>query len=187
MVETKLIQETIIELMDANIDKETIFSTLRDIGVGDQDIEVNYKEVLSTRDVKNQEPVTTKEKENNINDNTEVEEDELDDIDEEDIEEEVKKEPIKNIKKNILEENKKRDETFLETELKKTTQEVKNINDKDIFEDIKKEKNNEININAKQLSEIEEQIRDLKAQMNGLTKIMKDILEENRNILNKIK
>ena len=39
----------------------------------------------------------------------------------------------------------------------------------------------------KQIAELEEKITDIKAQISGLTKIMKDILEENRNILNKMK
>jgi len=33
MVDKKLIQDTIVELLDANIDKDTIYSTLKDIGV----------------------------------------------------------------------------------------------------------------------------------------------------------
>ena len=39
---------------------------------------------------------------------------------------------------------------------------------------------------AKQISELETKIDDIKAELTGLTKIMKDILEENRNILNKL-
>ncbi|MDD4049605.1 MAG: hypothetical protein PHX47_01210, partial [Candidatus ainarchaeum sp.] len=49
MVDKKLIQDTIVELLDANIDKDTIYSTLKDIGVSEDEIEENYNEMIASR------------------------------------------------------------------------------------------------------------------------------------------
>ncbi len=193
MVEKKLIQDTIIELMDANIDKETIYSTLKDIGVDEEDIENNYNAVLASRKTeKKEEPLTSvkKEKEENLSSVKEDASQEEEEISQEELdEEEPEKEVIskKTTKTDFIEKNKSKYEDFLETELKKTTSDVNKINQEDIIKNLKKEKPIAPTIDSKQLSEIEEQVRELKAQMNGLTKIMKDILEENRNILNKLK
>jgi len=179
MADKKLIQETIIELLDANIDKETIYSTLKEIGVGEEEIDDNYEEIINQRknpETSSQTPETTEKEESQS-------------IEEEPKEEEKSEEmPKSTTKTNFLEENKKRDQDRLEEDLKETTSDVDKINTDDIFNTSKKEepvkKNNNNNL---QLQDIEEQVRELKAQMTALTKIMKDILEENRNILNKIK
>jgi hypothetical protein len=203
MVEKKLIQETISELLDANIDKDTVYSTLKDIGVSDDDIESNYNEVIKQRKegtkeetstVKEEEPV--KEEEALKEESNEPEKDSIFSKDTEEKEniftEDVKKKQT--TKTDFVEENKNIDEEKQEEELKETTKDIEKETKKSIFDDIENDskKNTPIEkpkneISSSQLADVEEQVRELKAQMNGLTKIMKDILEENRNILNKIK
>jgi hypothetical protein len=82
--------------------------------------------------------------------------------------------------------------------LLKTSHEVDTINTDNDKEEAKKKISDSLNLNSNtsnnidnnditiQLKNLQEQIIDIKAQISGLTKIMKDILEENRNILNKL-
>ncbi len=165
MVDKKLIVDTISELLDANIDKDTIYDTLKEIGVDLADIEKNYKEVIESRENKKEKIV-----------------EEVDAVSEEDH---VDTKPLKNTTKtNFIEKNKDRNEESLENELKETTNDIEEINEKEdkIETKIKADDNNL----KEQLLVIEEQVSELKAQIKALTKIMKDILEENRNILNKL-
>ena len=158
MVDVQLIKDTINELLEANVDKDTIFSTLRDIGVEEGEIEKYYKEIT------NDSSSTTEDKK---------EEPKVDKI----IEDSNK------IKKEV--ENDKHQEDLLNT-----SKEVNDINEKqqEISKPVNITTNNSIdNLELKeQLKNLQEQIVDIKAQIGGLTKIMKDILEENRNILNKL-
>lgn len=172
MVDATLIKETITELLEANVDKETIYQTLKDIGVDISDIDKYYKEA------------TTKTKE--------------------EPKIEAKTEPKTEIEPPTISENTKTEEAIHHKpkvsteELEKATKEVMDsevMESQDVEENITKEidnsqileiKNTNLEI-KKQVSELETQISDIKAQINGLTKIMKDILEENRNILNRLK
>lgn len=187
MVEKKLIQDTIIELMDANVDKDTIFSTLKEIGVGEDDIETNYTEIISQRN----ESVKESSQENFKEDDKkkEIENKEKEDIIDE--KESATKKSIfddisenkKTTKTDFLEKNKSIDSEKLEEDFKETTEKVNKINDNFIE---KKQTIINNSSNNLQLDEIEKDIKEIKAQINGLTKIMKDILNENRNILNKL-
>jgi regulator of replication initiation timing len=196
MIDEKLIKDTIIELLDANVDKETIFSTLKDIGVEEGNIEKNYKEVMDSKKTKEEAPVT----EDNFK------EDEKTEI-KKDISVTETKEPEENTKNPEPKKEEKEpnadslfskpkepkidkprgtgdlDETKQEDDLKQTANEVSEING---FEDQSKKDLRNDNSFTKQLSELESQVGEIKAQINALTKIMKDILEENRNILNKL-
>jgi len=158
MVDVALIKETITELLSANVDKDTIFATLKDIGVDEGDIEKYYSEIASGK--KTEEPKITEEpriiqKQEIPKPTTTTEELESATKDVIDSEPEVRKEePI--IQKK---------ETF-----------SFNVSETNNSEDLRK-----------QIIELEEKVSDIKAQISGLTKIMKDILEENRNILNRLK
>ncbi|MFA5745990.1 MAG: hypothetical protein WCX82_01235 [archaeon] len=160
MVDIKLIKDTINELLEANVDKDTIFATLRDIGVDQADIDKYYSEITSGP--KEEAPVAKIEEKPKSVDlpkvdlpkpttTTEELENATNDVINSSLSSEPEKEIIFKTPEPIA------NTTFDTTELKK------------------------------QISELEEKIIDIKAQMNGLTKIMKDILEENRNILNKMK
>jgi len=176
MVDKKLIIDTINELLDANVDKETVISTLKDIGVDSGDIDSNYNEVISNRD---KEEVKEEPKE------TPKKEDKIPYIDIHSVDTHKPKEEPKTENVDSLE-NEPEDKH--ETELKKTTSEVHEINEaheEPVPLDLSSDTSSSTT-DSKQLSEIQAQITELKAQMSGLTKIMKDILEENRNILNKL-
>lgn len=175
MVDKALIKDTINELLEANVDKDTIYQTLKDIGVDNSEIDKYYKEATSNK-------------------NTEKKED---------TEEPVPKakeieEPPKVTEKIKKEEAIKPKPKATTEDLEKATKEVINssiMENEDLDEKITKDENNpkllEINNTnleiKKQISELETQISDIKAQISGLTKIMKDILEENRNILNRLR
>ena len=157
MIDEKLIKDTITELLSANVDKDTIYSTLKDIGVELGDIEKYYTEVTTSQNKKT--------------------------------------EPIIEEKKPVLEKPKSTADLDIEkqeTDLKETEKEVSEINNNfeipkpttKITDSITAPDNDQF---LKQISELQDQVGDIKAQINALTKIMKDILEENRNILNKLK
>lgn len=188
MVDKKLIQETIIELLDANVDKDTIFETLKDIGVDLEDIKQNYKEIIDqkekgTLDEKKDIPKEETLKEEAVleDKNTDQEDDNLDK--KEDKEKKDTQDIFENNKKiDFLEKNKNRKEDDLEIDLKKSSDHIDKINQE--YDKINKK---EISVSSnKQLEDIEEEIREIKAKLNMLTKIMKDILDENRKILTKI-
>lgn len=177
MVDVTLIKDTINELLEANVDKETIHQTLRDIGVEQADIDKYYKEATANKteakDPAKEEP-TTKNKENN-----------------------APEQSVASLKKEETPRTPKTPRPVPKTtteELQKATEDISDS--EDLSENEKEEptvitKTIEVNNTnseiKKQLSELETQISDIKAQINGLTKIMKDILEENRNILNRLK
>ncbi len=161
MVDVKLIKDTIDELLEANVDKETIYITLREIGVDLEDIDKYYQEAISPK-TKTQEIVQEK--------------------------------PAKNVyEKSVTASELPRAKPKTTTEdLEKATKDVIastpeiTIPEPRIVEKII-ETNSSNSELKKQISELEEKITDIKADISGLTKIMKDILEENRNILNKLK
>jgi hypothetical protein len=169
MVDVTLIKDTINELLEANVDKETIYQTLKDIGVDDSEIDKYYKESISDKIEKSkpvkEEPIANKDTEDHTN--SEI----------------PRREKVPRAKPKTTTED-----------LEKATED---ISDSETFKEFEKEepvvitKTIEIdNTNSeikKQISELETQLSDIKAQINGLTKIMKDILEENRNILNRLK
>jgi len=180
MVDKKLVQDTIIELLDANIDKDTIYSTLKDIGVDDGDIETNYTEIINAKKEKkiSKKEITEEPKEEKIEEKySQIEEPKI----------EAKEEVIKNF--NINEKDTQEDDLI------ETTSEVNSINEKedaDIVTTLQKKetptpiKNTSINNTSVDNSDVQDQLSEIKAQLKALTKIMKDILEENRNILNKL-
>lgn len=172
MVDATLIKDTITELLEANVDKETIYQTLKDIGVDSADIDKYYRDA------------TTKEKAKQTETKTPEPETETETPD---VSENSKTEEAIHHKPKVTTED-----------LEKATKEVIDsevMKNQDIEDNIIIEKDNaqilEINNTIleikKQVSGLETQISDIKAQISGLTKIMKDILEENRNILNKLK
>ncbi|HOZ35453.1 MAG TPA: hypothetical protein PLK55_00505 [archaeon] len=177
MIDATLIKDTITELLEANVDKETIYQTLKDIGVEDSEIDKYYKEA------------TTKEKEQK----TETKNPESKPESHPKIETASPK-ILENIKTEEAIHQKPKATT---EDLEKATKDVIDssiMENQEIDEKITKEDNTQIleinNTNLeikKQISELENNLGDIKAQINGLTKIMKDILEENRNILNKLK
>jgi len=183
MVDKKIVIETITELIDANVDKESIFSTLRDIGVPEGDIESNYDEIINS---KSKRKPTEKKEENTTQPINET----ITDKPKTNKPNYVKIDDISNLGVSKQEE-----------ELKDTALEVNDINNKEGIDDIKQElattsidssesisthTSDDIKIIEKQISELETKIDGIKAELSGLTKIMKDILEENRNILNKL-
>lgn len=169
MVDVTLIKDTINELLEANVDKETIYQTLKDIGVDDSEIDKYYKESISDKTQASkpakEEPIANKDTEDHTN--SEI----------------PRNEKVPRAKPKTTTED-----------LEKATED---ISDPETFKEFEKEepvvitKTIEIdNTNSelkKQISDLETQLSDIKAQINGLTKIMKDILEENRNILNRLK
>ncbi len=176
MVDVQLIKDTINELLEANVDKDTIFSTLRDIGVEEGEIEKHYKEIT------NNSSSTTEDKKKEIKEEVSQEKE---------IEENKKEEP--KVDKIIEDSNKIKEEVENDKhqeDLLNTSKEVNDINEKhqEIKAAINLTTNNSIDNSElkEQLKNLQEQIVDIKAQIGGLTKIMKDILEENRNILNKL-
>jgi len=163
MVDIKLIKETITELQSANVDKETIFSTLKDIGVDQGDIEKYYAEV-------------NKIEERPIVEKTIVEEPKI--VAPEIAKINSKVEPPK--------------PTSTTEDLESATKDVIDIEKENIIEEkpkfnITPVQSENVDYLKKQIIELDEKLIDIKSQMTGLTKIMKDILEENRNILNKLK
>ena len=185
MVNTKLIKETIKELMDANVDQDTIYSTLKDIGVDQEDIEKYYLE-------------TKKEVEESID----LETEEIEEEPEEKQEKKVNKEETdQKEQKNIAPQPQKKelpkkidDQKTIKNEddLKETTKNVEKINENNYkietkINDYEKSLDNKEILEIKnRISKIEEDITDIKAEIKALNKIMKDILEENRKILNKL-
>lgn len=171
MVDKALIKDTINELLEANVDKETIYQTLKDIGVDEIEIDKYYKEATN----KSSEEIKPETNTQNL-----------------------EEEPPK-VTEKIRKEEAIRPKPKATTEdLEKATRDVINssiMENEEIEEKITKVEDNskilEINNSnleiKKQISELETQISEIKAQINGLTKIMKDILEENRNILNRLK
>jgi len=169
MIDKKIISETISELLSANVDKETIFSTLRDIGAEEGDIIEAYDALSNGK--KEQIP---QKKEQDIQPAPEKKDIKKISIDDEFI----------NPKKGNITEIDKQD-----IELKSTTKAVETINSShdSYSQEIKpsiESGNNKIIFD--QLAELDSKIGEIKAQINGLTKIMKDILEESRNILSKL-
>jgi len=212
MVDKKIIIETITELLDANVDKETIYSTLQDIEVDQGDIEACYNEVVNSK--KNPTPPVTQAPIIKSSDTivsspvmdtstivTEVPQKTKEEV--EPVLEtmspviEKKVDKAKSDKLNYVDINNISNSNASnkhEDELKETTLEVNDINDKHEVAIAKEEFTKPVSsidmtednkIIAKQISELETKIDDIKAELTGLTKIMKDILEENRNILNK--
>jgi hypothetical protein len=185
MVDVELIKSTIKELLDANIDKETIFSTLKDIGAEEGDIQKYYQEMTSDNKKENNK---SKEDDN---------ESSQEEITEKKPQKEESKDDKKEDKKNI-EEAKKESETAdlpeedkHHKELKDTTTEINSINEKEEKEEQNKiDIKNNTNLDTTKIEEkilrLQEDITEVKANLKALTKIMKDILEENRKILNKL-
>lgn len=158
MVDVALIKETITELLSANVDKDTIFSTLKDIGVDDGDIEKYYSEIASGK----------KSTESKITEEPRI----------------VQKQEIPKPTTTTEElESATKDVIDSEPEIQK---EEPIIQKQETFSFNVSETNNSPDL-RKQIIELEEKVSDIKAQISGLTKIMKDILEENRNILNRLK
>lgn len=207
MVDVKLIKETITELLSANVDKETIFETLKDIGVDQGDIDKYYTEITkennseeesNDEEEEEQDESNDEDEEENEEESNENEEEENDNNDEEEDEDNYKdngntEEEI-NIQKQKTEISTKITLPPTTTDdLEKATQDVidsepelkiENKKEKFVFEIPKEENSLDI---KNQLNELEDKVSDIKAQISALTKIMKDILEENRNILNKMK
>jgi len=215
MVDKQLIIDTINELLDANVDKDTIISTLKDIGVDQGDIDTNYKEVMESRKNKKAEEKPKTEE-------TKVEEEKTEEKpkqEETKVEEEKTEEKTKQEEKKVEEEKTAEDTGENITESDKETKEQKSnkidnnikkiINEgvekhqKDLEETSEninqinndheqiKENINKLNSEkqidySEQLSKMQDDLIEIKAKMNALTKIMKDILEENRNIINKL-
>lgn len=187
MVEKKLIQETITELLDANVDKETIYDTLKDIGVEEEEIEKNYNEIVNKKESPKEESKPEPEKEPKEEEPKVIEKEEetekkeeIDDFDLSDAK------PKKTTKTDFIENNRKKDEVELEKDLNQTSNDIDEINQKETIKESSKTKSSLKLDNNEQLQEIEEEIKEIKAQIKGLTKIMKDILDENRKILNKL-
>jgi hypothetical protein len=190
MVDTQLIKDTIKELLDANVDKDTIYSTLEDIGVERESIEKYYAEMSKETKDKNEE--TNNSKSEDIQESQKPTKDKkpvynsISDVDKKDEIIEDTKDSLK-IKEDLEKQEK---DTKQEEELKTTTEDV----DKLTKEHETKESNfNNLDIDSKDSNEIiekinklEEDLTNIKVEINGLTKIMKNILEENRNILNKL-
>lgn len=177
MVDITLIKETITELLSANVDKDTIFVTLKDIGVNDADIEKYYNEVTSPKPANKIIPEETKS--NAVAHEPSSEEPKFK-IASETSKVEV---PKPTTTTDELEEATK-DVIDIETQNKEIEIPKSISNSFPSFNNTSLENDSEI---KKQIAELEEKLSDIKAQMNGLTKIMKDILEENRNILNRLK
>lgn len=171
MVDATLIKDTITELLEANVDKETIYQTLKDIGVDSADIDKYYREA------------TTKEKAKQTETKTPEPETETPDVSENSKTEEA----IHHKPKVTTEDLEKVTKEVIDLEVMKNQEDIEDniIIEKDNAQIL--EINNTILEIKKQVSGLETQISDIKAQISGLTKIMKDILEENRNILNKLK
>lgn len=171
MVDATLIKDTITELLEANVDKETIYQTLKDIGVDSADIDKYYREA------------TTKEKAKQTETKTPEPETETPDVSENSKTEEA----IHHKPKVTTEDLEKVTKEVINSEVMKNQEDIEDniIIEKDNAQIL--EINNTILEIKKQVSGLETQISDIKAQISGLTKIMKDILEENRNILNKLK
>ncbi|GEM_PF-895960 len=191
MVDKKLIQETITELMDANVDKETIYSTLRDIGVDQGYIDECYNEIINSKSTKpiseeKQDQIATIEKPTQIS------------VEKKDDSKKLAYVGIDDIGSNNLIDKH-------EEALKETTKEINGINTKHEAQEFKEEINkiitpqtsakpiglqgilpDDYKILSVQISELETKVSEIKAQIEGLTKIMKDILEENRTILTKL-
>lgn len=182
MVDTALIKDTINELLEANVDKDTIYQTLRDIGVDIEDIDKYYKEAMSKETSEPKEEQETKP----------------DLPEKEESQENVRVSP-RPVEKTRKEEAIRPKPNTTTEELEKATIEVANSSiirtegnteSESISLDFtpKLAEINDTNLEIKkQINDLENQISDIKAQINGLTKIMKDILEENRNILNRLK
>lgn len=182
MIDEKLIKDTIIELLDANVDKDTIFSTLKDIGVEEGKIEKHYNEIIESKKAKEEETQKTedsktKPKEEEISE-TKDQDSSKKEIDVDSLLSTPKEPKIEKPKGTADLDAKKQ-----EDDLKQTTNEVSEINE---FEENTKKEIDTNDSFTKQLSELESQVGEIKAQIKALTKIMKDILEENRNILNKL-
>lgn len=168
MVDIALIKETIEELLSANVDKDTIFATLKDIGAELGDIEKCYRELTEPKEETKKNENVTAVKATSQNKNA------------------GKKIQVETLKPSTTTE-----------ELEQATNEIVDIepeakNENQSFlkpqEGIYLNQDNEsIELIKKQIIEFEGMLSEIKAQLSGLTKIMKDILEENRNILNKLK
>lgn len=177
MVDVKLIKDTITELLSANVDKETIYSTLKDIGVDLSDIEKYYTEVISKEEDTQESEKEKIPEEPSIEEETNTEEPTLDEKETIELEKQNKKTEMPKPKTTT-------DELAEATnDLINTQPEIKVEATKPISFSTTIEPEN----NKEQLLEIETKLSEVKAQISGLTKIMKDILEENRNILNKLK
>lgn len=185
MVDTKLIKDTIKELLDANVDKDTIYSTLEDIGVERESIEKYYAEMIS--ETKKEEPEEEKSEEKEMpKDNLSEDKPKYNSITDVDDKKDVKEEP----KEDIFKINEKEDKH--EEELKTTSEDVNKINEthetkEKRFDDFNQDLDSKDDVDIKnKLSKLEEDILEIKTEVKGLSKIMKNILEENRNILNKL-
>jgi len=211
MVDKNIIIETITELLDANVDKETIFATLSDIDVAQGDIETCYNEVISSK--KNS---SSSIKENIIKTpeasaSSPASQDTIVKVPEASTQSSSSTSVVPEKTTNSKTKSDKLNYVGIddisingssikqEDELKDTTLEINDLSNKHEVaiakEEILKSSSDSISsfdtsednkIIAKQISELETKIDDIKAEVTGLTKIMKDILEENRNILNKL-
>jgi len=188
MIDKKLIQDTINELLDANIDKKTIYSTLKDIGVDEGDIEKNYLEIINEKKEIKEKP---------SKDTSENSEEKKEPKKEETVKEEPKKEKLnyskieepekKEEKADIINDFNINEKDQNEDDLIKTSAQVNEINENQEQEKYPNLKTKQ-NIETKNTinSDVQEELTEIKAQLKALTKIMKDVLEENRNILNKL-
>jgi uncharacterized membrane protein YdfJ with MMPL/SSD domain len=203
MVDKKIIIETITELLDANVDKETIYATLRDIDVAEGDIETSYNEVINSKNKPitsaSQETIKPKDTDNEVNVISATVKEAAKPAIEKQADINTKTDKLNYVDVDNI--SKSNASNKIEEELKDTTLEINDINNKHEVTSAKEEiaksinilepnsmfdKSEEDRILSKQISELETKIEDIKAELNGLTKIMKDILEENRNILNKL-
>ncbi len=180
MVDISIIKETIEELLSANVDKDTIFATLKDIGAELGDIEKCYRELTEPKEEIKKNESTTVVKATPQNENvvekraTPQNENVVEKIQVEALTPSTTTEELEQATNEITDIE---PETKNENPLVSKPQETIYLN----------QDNENIELIKKQIIEFDSMLSEIKAQLSGLTKIMRDILEENRNILNKLK
>jgi hypothetical protein len=167
MVNEEIVNSTIKRMLDAEIDDDTIISTLKDIGMSDDEAKEQIEKIRNSvqtlsQDQSNSQSQSESSKSQNLNSQDEssiqVSDDSGVDISDDGDSDE------------------------------KELGEITNQNEKDFQENIapkpvveQKEK-----VDSKLSGQVVEQLSELKAQNNTVLKIMKDVLEVNRKILTEL-
>jgi hypothetical protein len=162
MVDEKIVEDTIQRMLDAEIDDSTIVSTLKDIGMSEEQARAKIEEVKGFGNEEDE-----GEEDSELGNNEHINK----------IKDEVKSQADKS----------ELHETTTHNMLNEHGQKIDGVSKG--IEDVKKSvgeatKTFTSSSGITKLSEIEEKLNDVSAQQKALTKLLEDILEVNRKILN---
>lgn len=174
MVNEQVVNDTISRMLEAEIDEDTIISTLKDIGLSETQSKEMIEKVKSSNnkdDSSDEGNSSSNENSNSDNDSQENSNENSSNFDDSESDEEL--DTLENVKKE-LEKNNVGEK--IEDDFNKKSESIK---DNQSISEKTEIKSNSTSING-------DAIEDLNAKVNALSSLMKQVLEVNRKILTEL-